>query len=712
MGTPLALSTPLESIPFITRASRPKFAKLGITGLRDLLWLFPRRHIDYSKAVKVVDLEEGQEATVIGRVSSVEVVHIGGPPGAARVVISDGTGLLSATFFRQAYLKDRWLPGTYLALSGKVYSFRGRAQMENPEHETVPPGGVSQLIHAGNFLPVYPSTEGLQQRTVRTAVRNALDAALPLIRERTPEDILRRHSMPGLARAVEDLHFPKSLPARDAARERLAFDELFVNQLAVLQRKAEWRRRGGGLTVSGAAAVQEFLAGLDYVLTGDQRRALDTVLDDMSHDAPMGRLLQGEVGSGKTVVAMAALLAATASGYQGALMAPTEVLAEQHFISAAAQLGAVPVFGMPDVVRQSRHAVAGLGRPVRTGLLIGSLSEATKAQVHRLLAEGGLDIVIGTHALLQEAVEFPRLALAVVDEQHRFGVEQRAALAARSPRPHLLAMSATPIPRTLSLTLYGDLELSTLRELPKGRQPIETRWARSIEDRRAAYELVRREVAAGRQAFVVCPLIDPSEEVRARAAVPEYERLRLDEFAGLRVALLHGRMGLAEKQSVMDALRAGSVDVLVATPVIEVGVDVPNATVMLVESADRFGLAQLHQLRGRVGRGGHESHCVLLSDDPGDEARERLLIVQRVSDGFELAEEDLRIRGPGDYVGTRQSGWAELRVATMADVDLLQLARREATDLLAADPSLARPEHALLAAGVARVTEGKPAEVS
>jgi ATP-dependent DNA helicase RecG len=649
---------------------------------------------------------------VIGRVRSIEAVQIGGPPGAAKAVISDGTGLLTATWFRQSYLVSKLVPGTSVAVSGRAYGFRGRAQMDNPEYEVIPAGGIKELTHAGNLLPIYPSAEGLPQRTLRTAARRALDQALgrppfrgpDLLLERLPETVVRRHGFPGLAAAVENMHFPHAQADRDAARRRLAFDELFTSQIAVLQRKAAWRTRGDGVRVpDGSGVVASFLDSLDYQLTGDQGRALDTILGEMAGDVPMGRLLQGEVGSGKTVVALAAMLAASAAGFQGALMAPTEVLAEQHFIGTVRQLGAAPAFGMPEVVAEVRAGED--RRPVRVALLIGSLSPRTKAAVQRLISGGDISIVIGTHALLQEGVAFPRLALAVIDEQHRFGVEQRAALTARKPKPHMLALSATPIPRTLSLTVYGDLELSTLRQLPEGRRPIQTSWARSLEDRSKAYELVRTQAAAGRQAFVVCPLIEPSEEVNARAAVTEFERLQRDELAGLRVGLLHGRMSLGEKQLVMDQVRSGAVQVLVATPVIEVGVDIPNAAVMLIESADRFGLAQLHQFRGRVGRSEHASYCVLLSDDPGEDARARLSVIARVSDGFELAEEDLRLRGPGDYIGTRQSGWADLKVATFSDVELLTLARHEAADLLAADPALARQEHSLLAA---EVTRGHP----
>jgi len=392
-------------------------------------------------------------------------------------------------------------------------------------------------------------------------------------------------------------------------------------------------------------------------------------------------------------------------------MVPTEVLAEQHFLSVCGQLGAVGVSGAPASVRQA--VLPGIeGQPVRIGLLTGSLTGRVKARMHRMLAGGDIDFVIGTHALFQEDVDIPRLALSVVDEQHRFGVEQRAALMKKEPRPHLLGMSATPIPRSLALTLYGDLDLSTLKVLPAGRRAIDTRWMRSSGMRREAYQLVRDEAQKGRQAFVVCPLIDESEEVFARAATVEYERLSAGELTAVRVGLLHGRMKLSEKQDVMEAFRAGDLDVLVATPVIEVGIDIPNATVMLIESADRFGLSQLHQLRGRVGRGPNQSYCLLLSDRPSGDAKARLSIVERTADGFDLAEEDLRLRGPGDYIGKRQSGFAELKIASFADTDLLMAARTEASRLLEHDPALAAPDHAVLAAEVTRAMQGRPVEIS
>jgi ATP-dependent DNA helicase RecG len=508
----------------------------------------------------------------------------------------------------------------------------------------------------------------------------------------------------------------------------LAFDELFVNQLAVQRRKREWRERAGGVSIQpDHDLLRSFLQTLEFELTSDQDDALKTILSDISSEVPMGRLLQGEVGSGKTIIAVTALLAAVSCGYQTALLAPTEVLAEQHYLSLRILFNAVPITGeqasmlepeVPDSpVRHGGDPVVeahipGMDSPMRIALLIGSHTARVKRDVQARIASGEVDIVVGTHAVIQESVEFESLGLAVVDEQHRFGVEQRAVLGDQRPRPHLLGMSATPIPRTLALTVYGDLDLTTLRQLPGGRKPITTLWARTKQQRSDAHQLVIDEVAAGRQAFVVCPLINESEEIRTRSAVEEFEFLSNGPFADLNVGLLHGRLPLAEKQQVMDRFRDREIDVLVATPVIEVGIDIPNATVMLIEGAERFGLSQLHQLRGRIGRGGFASQCILHSDNPSADARERMGIIERTSDGFDLAEEDLRLRGPGDYIGTRQSGFADLIIASLNDAELMAMARAEATDLIAEDPGLTDPGHEALGQELDRILSDRVAEFS
>ncbi len=716
------LDTPLEDLIFIHKATRPKLARLNVNTLRDMLRLFPNRHVDYSLVTKISEVLYGEQMTVAGRVIRSESVKIGPPPGAAKILINDGTGQLEATFFRQAYLANRFKRGDTVAFSGEIRAFNSLAQMQNPEYDQLPSSSStqagsddSQLTHAANLLPIYPSTDGLVQRSIRTATRKSLDIGVPLLDEYLSDDLKRRHDFADLRSAVESMHYPVSQDQQLQARRRLAFDELFMYQLAALKKKTEWRHRRNGIVIDntrGKPVVDAFLKSLEFELTSDQQSSLDSLLEDMSTGVPMGRLLQGEVGSGKTVVALSALLAVNTSGYQGALMAPTEVLAEQHFLSIANQLEAESLPGEPQ--EAVRHAsLPGEGnRRITMVLLIGSLQKSIKSRIQQMIAEGEADLVIGTHALLQEQVSIPKLGLAVVDEQHRFGVEQRGALTKQDPRPHLLAMSATPIPRTLSLTIYGDLDITTLKILPKGRKPITTTLASSKVTVNAAYELIRNQVALGRQAFVVCPLIEPSESIEAASALEEFERVSMGELKDLRVGLLHGRMKLTEKQDVMDRVRKKEIDVLVATPVIEVGVDIPNATVMVIMSANRFGLAQLHQLRGRVGRGDHESYCVLMANSNGEIASERINAVLNNNDGFKLAEEDLRIRGPGDYMGTRQSGWDELNVATIDDVDLLQLARREASDLIADDSLDSLNANPILAKELDRVTSAHITEFS
>jgi ATP-dependent DNA helicase RecG len=690
--TKYTLDTPIEELKFIHKATRPKLARLDVNNLRDMIRLFPNRHVDYSQVTKIGEALFDELMTVAGRVVRSERAKIGPPPGAAKILINDGTGLLEATFFRQAYLANRFKHGDLIAFSGEIKEFNGRAQMQNPEYDQLPSSSVSdsnggdiQLTHAGNLLPIYPSTDGLVQRSIRTSTRKSLDTGLPLLDEYLDDDLKQRHAFTNLDQAIESMHYPDSIDQHFQARRRLAFDELFMYQLAALKKKSEWQHRRNGIVIDkerSKPVVEAFLDSLEFELTTDQQTSLDGFIEDMSTGVPMGRLLQGEVGSGKTVVALSALLAVNTSGHQGALMAPTEVLAEQHFLSIANQLKAESLPGEPkDAVRHAYLPGSG-NRRIKMVLLIGSLQGSIKKRIQQMIADGEADLIIGTHALLQEQVAIPKLGLAVVDEQHRFGVEQRGALTQRNPRPHLVAMSATPIPRTLSLTVYGDLDITTLKILPKGRKPITTSTANSNVTENAAYELIRNQVAEGHQAFVVCPLIEHSEAVEGASAVEEFYRLSNGEFKDLRVGLLHGRMKLPEKQEVMDRVRKKEIDVLIATPVIEVGVDIPNATVMMIMSANRFGLAQLHQLRGRVGRGEAESYCILKSASRDGIINERIEALLNYNDGFKLAEEDLRIRGPGDYMGTRQSGWDELKVATIDDVDLLQIARREASDLM------------------------------
>ena len=692
--------------------SRAKLKRLGMETVGDLLYLIPNRHDDFANIRKVSELVPGEEQTVVVTVWEAAVSRVRPRLWSIHAVLGDDSGNVRATWFRNSYKKpflaDTFRTGTHLVISGKVKVSRGTFVFESPEYELLQ--GQEELVHTGRLVPVYPTVDGLTQRTLRRVVKRALDAGLPQVADQLPESIRHRTGLMGLRTAIAQAHYPESAADWAAARHRLAFDELLLLQLAVLSRKRVWQDEEKGIPLHDEPALlQAFLASLPFKLTGAQNRVLNEVLGEMNQSRPMSRLLQGDVGSGKTVVAAAAMLVAAFNGYQAALMAPTEILAEQHFLTISNLLSGVSEVGPEDNLVSVR-----LGRspmPVTIGLLLGSLPKKAKDEMHRRIAEGEVELVIGTHALIQADVDLSKLALAVVDEQHRFGVIQRASIRGKWKRPHLLAMSATPIPRSLALTLYGDLDISVIDAMPPGRQRIRTRWVEPA-GRMAAYGFVEKEVKEGRQAFIVCPLIEESEAVQTRAATKEHDRLSRDVYPDRRLGLLHGRMALREKEQVMELFQRGELDILVSTPVVEVGIDVPNATVMLIDGADRFGLSQLHQFRGRVGRGDHQGYCLLLADSPGGEARERLKLVERIQDGFELAEEDLRLRGPGDYMGTRQSGIPNLRVARITDHDILTLARQEANRILDADPALAKDENALLAAQVQTLSASLAGEMS
>jgi len=495
--------------------------------------------------------------------------------------------------------------------------------------------------------------------------------------------------------ALRQIHFPQDQEMLTRARYRLAFDELFLIQVGMLRQRRQWQSEPGQAVAVEEDKLQQFILGLPFELTGAQQRALDEIVQDLRRDRPMNRLLQGDVGSGKTAVAAAAMSLAVAAGAQAAMMAPTEILAEQHYGTICRLLGAArcdegeQTTGSPDV-----------------RLLTGSTPQAEKEKIYQGLADGKIDLIVGTHALIQEGVRFERLALAIVDEQHRFGVAQRAALRQKGYNPHLLVMTATPIPRSMALTLYGDLDLSVIDELPPGRQPVQTRLLLPTE-RERAYAFVHSQIELGRQAFIICPLVEESEKVEAKAAVEEHKRLQDQVFPDLRLGLLHGRMKGQEKEAVMGRFVRGELDILVSTSVVEVGIDVPNATVMLIEGANRFGLAQLHQFRGRVGRGEHTSYCLLIADSTTAFSEERLRAIETTHDGFVLAEKDLELRGPGEFFGTRQSGLPDLRLANFTDMRLLNLARREAQRLFEADPDLASPDLRLLVQQVNKFWSGR-----
>ena len=686
------LVSPVSVLPRVTPAVEAKLNRLGVHTIRDLLYLFPRRHNDFGQMLRVSELEIDALQTVKVNVWEAREAFLGGRVKATEAVVGDETGNLRVVWFNQPYLARRFKSGTKLVLSGRVSVFMGSKTMDAPEYEVLQDGEEPE--HSGKQVPVYPLIDGLAQRTLRRIVSETLNTWANRIDDHLPEPLRKRAGVLDLSQAIWQAHYPADDAAREEARRRLAFDELFSLQMYVLSRRRQWRESGGGVPLPGKTdLLQAFLSRLPFPLTEAQSKALAEILEDMTQERPMTRLLQGDVGSGKTVVALAALLTAVAGGRQGAFMAPTEILAEQHFRTIGNLLSeSGETEGNGNLFT---FHLEPFERPISVGLLIGSHNKRQRKEVQELLAAGALDLVVGTHALFQQDVDMPRLALAVVDEQHRFGVMQRASLRQKGESPHLLVMSATPIPRSLALTLYGDLDISVLDELPPGRQKIRTRFVEPPR-RQDAYDFLRGQVRDGRQAFVVCPLIEESEALQTRAATTEFERLSTEVFPDLSIGLLHGRMPLKEKEGVMERFYRGEMDILVSTPVVEVGIDNPNASVILIDGADRFGLAQLHQFRGRVGRGEHPSYCLLLSDYPSAEAKERLQIMERVDNGFAVAEEDLKFRGPGDYFGTRQSGLPDLRQARLSDLDLLAAARSEASSLLKKDPNVGRPEHRLI----------------
>jgi len=702
----LSLEASITSIKGISTNLSARFGKLGVKTIRDLLYFFPSRHLDYSKMKTVSQLEEGHEETIVANVWEAKITMPGGRRS-TEVIVGDETGNVRAMWFNNPYLAKTLVPNMKIVISGRVKLFNGRFVFESPEWEPMEEG---DLIHTGRLVPVYPLTEGLHQRQVRKMIKGVVDLWARQVPGFLPHDIKEHCQLIDLPRAIAQAHYPDSVDLQDKARVRLAFDELFLLQLGVLMKKRDWQESQPGTPIRiNQNLLESFLQSLPFKLTQAQQKVLQEILGDIRKQQAMSRLLQGEVGSGKTVVATAALLMAVADGYQTALMAPTEILAEQHFATIHKLLSAV---GHLETEADHLYTYSGiLPKPLTIALLIGATVAKTKRELQKRIANNGIDIIIGTHAIIQKEVEFQHLGFVVVDEQHRFGVAQRSTLRQKGTNPHVLAMTATPIPRTLALTIYGDLDLSVIDELPPGRQMIKTKWLQSNE-RERAYNFIRKQVAESHQAFIICPLIEESETIQARAAVAEYEYLSQNVFPALKVGLLHGKMASKDKEKAMQQFHDKELDILVSTPVIEVGIDVPNATVMMVESADRFGLSQLHQFRGRVGRGPAQSYCILLSEHPSDVGTERLSIIETVHNGFRLAEEDLRLRGPGEFFGTRQSGLPDLRMAKLSDVALLEMARKEAERLFTEDKHLKNPEHALLVKELARVWTTEIEELS
>ncbi len=655
-----------------------QLGRLGIRKAYDLLTWYPRAYEDPGSLRSIGDLRAGEKASVTGVIMNLSEKRAGRRNlTILTAMVSDGTGFLQVTWFNQKYLRQKLQAGKRVFLTGAIsYAYGGRGnyamsrvssfQILDEDEETEESCGI---------LPIYRTTEGLNQKFFRQSIRRLLED-MEAVEEVVPEGIAARYRLMPRMEAFRSIHFPESDEAMRAARTRLAFEELYLIQCGLMVIKKRSREGKRGVRhLQDSHLVRRLEKSLPFALTGDQRKAWESIRRDMEKPLPMRRLVQGDVGSGKTVIAMLALVKTVENGYQGALMAPTEILAEQHYRDFAKSLE---------------------GSGIRVGFLSGSLTKKQREEIYGKIESHELDLVIGTHALIQEGVKFSKLGLVVTDEQHRFGIVQRAALEKQgNALPDVLVMTATPIPRTMTLTVYGDLDVSLIREMPPGRQPVRT-FVRSTERRPLIYDYVLRQIKEGRQAYVVCPLVEMNEEISLPSAEEVCEELRHGIFRDVSCGLLHGRMKPSEKEAVMKDFHEGRIKLLVATTVIEVGVNVPNASIMVVEHAERFGLAQLHQLRGRIGRGPYRSFCILVSDSKSETARERLRIMERINDGFALAEEDLKLRGPGEFFGTMQHGLPDLKIAdVLTDLDLLLKARQAALETVEKKENMGRVLSAL-----------------
>ncbi|MDD5310480.1 MAG: ATP-dependent DNA helicase RecG [Candidatus Omnitrophica bacterium] len=697
---------PLNEIPVryvkgVGPARAEILARLDIATVEDLLYHFPRRYEDRSHFNSINKVKVGDYATIKGEVLTVGLRR--GKPRFGRgkvlalfkMAVGDDTGVIYAVWFNQPYMQKMFRSGDKVVLYGKVERYKD-IQITNPEFEIIKDDGEprssmeerdTELIHTGRIVPIYPLTEGISQRGMRSVIKNLLDRYLDGAEEFLPAGLRARNNLPELKEALFNIHFPRSEGLRKTAYERIVFDEFFALQAALAQRKARIKGSDDGVAHKvGGELLESFKEVIPFKLTGAQAKAIADIEKDMASTKPMNRLLEGDVGSGKTIVAAYALVLTVSNGYQGVLMAPTEILAQQHFMNL-------------------NKLLSPLG--INIVILTNSVVDEARDEAKRLIEEGRANIVIGTHALIQEGVKFKDLGLAAIDEQHKFGVDQRVQLKQKGFNPDMLFMTATPIPRTLAMTLYGDLDLSILDEMPKGRIPPKAYWV-GEQRREGIYKFIAQEVAAGSQAFIVYPLIEKGKKEDLKAAADMYEKFKKEVFPQFKVGLVHGRLDSEEKERVMADFKSGKAQILVSTTVIEVGIDNPNVSVMLVENPERFGLSQLHQLRGRIGRGNQRSYCILLSDTESEEAKKRLKALIGTTSGFNIAEEDLQLRGPGQFFGTRQHGLPELRYANLvANVKQLEAARKEAFDLVRGDPELKAPGHRKIREIIRRKFSGK-----
>ncbi|MBI3315942.1 MAG: ATP-dependent DNA helicase RecG [Candidatus Omnitrophica bacterium] len=667
----ITLSTPVRFLKGVGPERSRILAQLELHTLEDLFYFFPRRYENRAPIKSVSEISFKEKECVRGVVSSRGFFRTKTGQSVFRVVVTDGKAHLFATWFHQPYLAKLLLPKSEIILYGKVEKQGRQWHMIHPEYEVVKDASETPRVHSGRIVPVYPLTEDLSQKGLRALLYRTVAEHLGQIKEPLPPAVKKNAALMDASAAFQGIHFPGSFEILKAATRRLVFDEFFLLQLLIQMRRAEVRKEIAGLShAEGRAQVHRFIQTLGFPLTAGQERAIKDMLADMAKNSPMNRLIQGDVGSGKTVVAAAGLVLTAANGFQGALMAPTEVLAQQHYFNLSQMLEPLGI---------------------SCGYLAQGFKEDEKERVLKEIESGAVQVVVGTHALIEKRVRFKKLGLAVIDEQHKFGVFQRATLKEKSNTPpHFLMMTATPIPRTLALTLYGDMELSVIAELPQGRKPVKTFW---VDERRRGdvYRFLGSQLATGRQGYVICPRVDDKGEFSAKSVERVYGELA-GFFKNHRVGILHGRMKAGEKKKVMQDFKGRKIELLVSTVVIEVGVDVPNATVMMIENAENFGLAQLHQLRGRVGRGEEESYCLLFSDSEDEETAERLRAFEAMQSGFDIAEKDMALRGAGDLVGERQHGLPKLRIGDLAkDVDILTAAKHEAAKLVALDPCLADP---------------------
>lgn len=640
--------------------------RLGIATVEDLLYYFPRDYQDRRTISPIGTLREGEFVSIKGEVLAKSLSKTRSGKKIFSLVVDDGSGRIPCVWFNQAYLDNIFKQGDEALFIGKVQRYR-MLQLSNPEFEKVKEDG-GELNQSGRIIPLYPLTEGLNQKAMRTIIDRTLDEFLPVISELLPPDLLERWKVVPLRAAIREIHYPTGSDGLLSARKRLILDEFFLLQLALGIKRDQRISQSFGLPHNQDTPLRDrYIAELPFRLTGAQSRVINEIKRDMTGSRVMNRLLQGDVGSGKTVVAVTALLTSVDNGYQGAIMAPTEILANQHYENISRELKPLGL----EVV-----------------LLTGGVKGAERKRILEGIEDGTISIVVGTQALIQKKVSFKKLGMIVIDEQHKFGVRQRSDLRGKGPEPHVLVMTATPIPRTLTMTVYGDLDLSTLDEMPPGREKVKTYWISSKQLGRA-YDYIRKRVGRGEQAFIIYPLVEESELLEVKAATAMFEHLKSRIFPDLKMGLIHGRLKAEEKRRVMDDFREKKIDVLVSTLVVEIGIDIPDATVILVENAERFGLSQLHQLRGRVGRSRKQSYCILQGNPRTEDAYRRLQAITEIDDGFLIAREDLEIRGPGEFFGTHQTGLPELRIGNIvADIRLMEFARRQASQLLEGDPGL------------------------